>query len=116
MSRRTCSSGSAPAPILTALGEVAEIFRECLTPREDIVGHVQDILKLAVPGDQMLRFVEHGDTVAHVLERDAEFLLALTDFIQQPRILHRDHRLGGEVLQQRDFLVGERADFLADTR
>ncbi len=31
----------------------------------------------------------------------------------EPRILHRDHRLGGEVLQQRDLLVGERPDFLA---
>ena len=28
---------------------------------------------------------------------------------QQPRVLHRDHRLGGEILQQRDLLVGEGA-------
>ena len=33
----------------------------------------------------------------------------------QPRVLHRDHRLGGEVLQQRDLLVGERAHLLADS-
>ena len=32
---------------------------------------------------------------------------------EQPRILHRDHRLGGEVLQQRDLLVGERPHLLA---
>ena len=31
----------------------------------------------------------------------------------EPGVLHRDHRLGGEVLQQRDLLVGERPDFLA---
>ena len=31
----------------------------------------------------------------------------------QPRIFHRDHRLGGEILQQSDLLVRERADFLA---
>ena len=31
----------------------------------------------------------------------------------QPRVLHRDDRLRGEVLQQRDLLVGERANFLA---
>ena len=34
----------------------------------------------------------------------------------QPRVLHRDHRLGGEVLQQGDLLVGERPDFLAVDR
>ena len=62
------------------------------------------------------RFVEHGDTVAHVLERDAQFFLALADFVEQPRVLHRDHRLGGEVLQQRDLFVGERPDLLAISR
>ena len=31
----------------------------------------------------------------------------------QPRVLHRDHRLRREVLQQRDLLVGERPDLLA---
>ena len=31
----------------------------------------------------------------------------------QPRVLHRDHRLRGEVLQQRDLLVGERTHLLA---
>ena len=55
------------------------------------------------------RFVEHRDAVAHVVERDAEFVLALADFVQQPRVLHRDHRLGREILQQRDLLVRERA-------
>ena len=32
---------------------------------------------------------------------------------QQPRILHRDHRLCGEVLQQPKLLVGEGPHFLA---
>ena len=31
----------------------------------------------------------------------------------QPRILHRDHRLRGEILQQRDLFIGERAHLLA---
>ena len=31
----------------------------------------------------------------------------------EPRVLHRDDRLRGEVLQQRDLLVGERPDLLA---
>ena len=81
---------------------------------EKIVGQVEDVLEFAVPRDQMLGFVEHGDAVAHVLEGDAEFFLALADFVEQPRILHRDHRLGGKVLQQGDLLVGERPNFLAD--
>ena len=34
----------------------------------------------------------------------------------KPRVLHRDHRLGGEVFQQRDLFVGERANFLAIDR
>jgi hypothetical protein len=28
----------------------------------------------------------------------------------QPRVLHRDHRLGGEILEERNLLVGERPD------
>ena len=56
----------------------------------------------------MLRFVEHRHAVAHVLEGDAEFFLALADFIQQPCVLHRDDRLGSEVFQQGDLPLGER--------
>ncbi len=33
--------------------------------------------------------------------------------VNQPRILHRDHRLRGEILQQRNLLVGERPHLLA---
>ena len=123
MSRRTCSSGSASGPILTALGEVADVFRECLTPRDDIVGHVQDILKLAVPRDQMLRFVEHGDAVAHVLERDAQFLLTLREFggpltqcAEVGDAANGDDGLFGEGSQQRDLTVGEAAGLLATER
>src|SRR6516164_8626722 len=32
----------------------------------------------------------------------------------QPRVLHRDHRLRREILQKRDLLVGERTDLLAE--
>ena len=35
-------------------------------------------------------------------------LQRLALFGHQPRVLHRDHRLRGEVLQQRDLPVGER--------
>src|SRR5215469_354194 len=34
---------------------------------------------------------------------------ALTQFAQEPRVLHCDDRLCGEILQQRDLLIGERA-------
>jgi hypothetical protein len=32
---------------------------------------------------------------------------ALMQFVDQPRVLHRNDRLRGEILQQRDLLVGE---------
>src|SRR6202022_4442916 len=35
-------------------------------------------------------------------------------FTEQPRILHRDHRLRREVLQQCDLLVGERPHLLPE--
>ena len=37
---------------------------------------------------------------------------ALPQFAEQPRVLDGDNSLGGEVLNQFDLLVGERADFL----
>jgi hypothetical protein len=37
-------------------------------------------------------------------------LQGLTRFGQKPRVLHRNDRLGGEILQQRDLLVGKRPD------
>ena len=39
-----------------------------------------------------------------------DLLGALAQFAQQPRVLHRDHRLRREILQQRDLLVGKRPD------
>ena len=105
--RRICSSGSASGAILATFGEIADVVGEGPPLGEDSIGHVEDFLELAVPRHQARRFVEHGDAIAHVLEGDAQFLLALADFVEQPRVLHRDHRLGGEVLQQRDLLVGE---------
>ena len=33
--------------------------------------------------------------------------------VNQPRVLHRNDRLRGEVLQQRDLFVGERTHLLA---
>ena len=43
-------------------------------------------------------------------------LQRLARFGQQPRILHRDHRLRGKALQQRDLLVREWPNFLTVNR
>jgi hypothetical protein len=100
-------------PEVAARCKEAEVFLIGAMLFEKGVGQVQDILKLVVPCGQILRFVEHGDAVAHILEGDAEFLLASPKFFQEPRIFHRNHRLRGEVLQECNLLVCERASLLA---
>src|SRR6516164_8235113 len=40
-------------------------------------------------------------------------LQSLARLGQEPRVLHRDDRLRGKILQQRDLLVGKRSNFLA---
>ena len=64
--------------------------------------------------------VEHRREVAGRAIDDLQYLGGRGLLLQrlarlgdQPRILHRDHRLRGEILQQRDLLVGERPDLLA---
>ena len=52
---------------------------------------------MQVPRGEPQVVVEHRDAVGHVVEGDAQLGLALADFVQQPRILHRDHRLRREV-------------------
>ncbi len=99
--------------ILTTIGQIPDVLRERLSSCDDVVGDIQDILELAVPRRQMLGFVEHRDTVTHVLECDAQFFLTLADFVQQPRVLHRDHSLRREILEQSDLLLGEWAYFAA---
>ncbi|HTO90073.1 MAG TPA: hypothetical protein VMJ70_02980, partial [Candidatus Sulfotelmatobacter sp.] len=46
-----------------------------------------------------------------LLERLGEFAVARLELVEQPHVLDRDHRLVGEDLEQRDLLLGERADF-----
>ena len=50
---------------------------------------------------------------AQVFQRFAQIVGALPQFVEQPRVLDGDHGLGGEVLHQRDLLVGERPHLLA---
>ena len=51
-----------------------------------------------------LQYVAGGSLV---FEQLLQIACALAQFIEQPRILHRDHRLRREVLQQRDLLLAE---------
>ena len=39
---------------------------------------------------------------------------AFAQFLEQPRVLDGDHGLLGEILDQRDLLVGKRPDLLAE--
>ena len=48
-----------------------------------------------------------------MLQRLAQFRVALLDFFEQPHVLDGDHRLIGEGFKQIDLPVGERTDFLA---
>jgi len=43
--------------------------------------------------------------IGHVVEGCVQLGLTLADFFEQSGILHSNHRLGREVLQQRDLLV-----------
>ena len=44
----------------------------------------------------------------------AQIVRALAQLIKQPSILDGDDRLGGEILDQLDLLIGERQNFLAE--
>jgi hypothetical protein len=54
-----------------------------------------------------------GKEFGLVLVRGFELKALLLDFTEQPRVLNGDHRLVGEGLEQRDFLVGKRSSMLA---
>jgi maltooligosyltrehalose synthase len=48
-----------------------------------------------------------------VFERFFEIARALAQFVEEPRVFHRSDRLRREALQQRDLLVGKRANLLS---
>src|SRR6516165_9783111 len=73
---------------------------------------MKEILVIAVPRSQPKLSVEHSHAIDHVVEGDPQFRLTLAQFVEQPRVFHRDHGLRGEVLEQRDLLVSEWAHFL----
>ena len=63
------------------------------------------------PGD--LEMTSSTSLVAVCCSSDSQIVGALPQLVEQPRVLDGDDRLGGEVLDQLDLLVGERPDFLA---
>jgi hypothetical protein len=69
-----------------------------LPSRPDTSGGVQDLF---------------GNTRFETAVQRRYLIGALVQFADQPRVLHCDHRLRREILQQRDGFVGERADFPA---
>ena len=58
-----------------------------------------------------------GDDLQHLggrgllLQRLREISGAMAQLIQQPGVLDRDHRLGGEIRDKANLFVGERANF-----
>ena len=77
----------------------------------------------AQPGRRFHQRVEHrlqiegraADHLEHV-GGGGLLLQRFAQLVEQPRVLDGDDRLGGEILDQLDLLVGERADLLAVDR
>ncbi len=62
------------------------------------------------------RAADHAEHIADrglVVERGLQILGALTQFAQQPGVLHRDHRLIGKGAHELDLPFGERLDPVA---
>jgi hypothetical protein len=89
-----------------AFGEHAEVLRIHGPFRENGVGEVYNLLKVSIPGGEVQPGIEHRNPIAHIVEGDAQFSLALTDLIEQTGILYCDNRLRCEMLQHCDLLIG----------
>ena len=78
-------------------------------------------LRIAQTGGRRDQCIEHGLEIECRAADDLEhvgggslLLQGFTEFVEQTRVLDGDDRLRGEVLDQLDLLVGERADLLAE--
>ena len=99
--------------VLAALGEIMEILDIARPLGEEGLRQIKDLLEIAVPRGKSRRSVEHDHPVSHVVEGDAQLRLAVAQFLEQPGILDRDHRLVGEGGDQIDLLVREGSDAFA---
>ena len=59
---------------------------------------------------------QHVGGCGLLLQRFGQVVGTLAQFPKQPRVFYRDDGLLGEILDQRDLLVGERPDLLAKDR
>ena len=87
----------------------------------------QNVINPANPGGALNDSVEHrlhvggrsADDAKHLsgrglmLQRLAQFCVALTKFPKEPNVLNSNHCLIGESLEKRDLLVGKRPHFRA---
>ena len=65
------------------------------------------------PGDELMT-LQHFRRRGLLLQGFGEIVGALVQFVEQPRVLDGDDRLGGEIPHQFDLLVGERSHFLTE--
>jgi hypothetical protein len=91
--------------VLAALGEIAEILDMARPLGEESIGQVEDCLEIAVPGNKARVSAEHDNAVAHIVEGDAQLGLTVAQFLEQPGILDRDHRLVSKGGGQLDLLA-----------
>src|SRR5438270_8939669 len=65
-------------------------------PGQQPFRHVEDLLEIAVPGGEVEVGIEHRYAVAHVIEGNAQFGLAIAQFGQKPDVLYSNDCLIGE--------------------
>jgi hypothetical protein len=96
-----------------AFSQDVQIFGIGFALPQQLVGQLEQLLEVLVPRGETQLLVEHDDPIAHVVEGDAQFGLALADLVEQSGIVDRYDRLRGEVFEQRDLLLGVGPDLLS---
>ena len=95
---------------LAALHQQAHVVLKPWAAGEEGIRHVEQLLEVLVPGHEAELVVEHDDAVAHVVECDAQLVLAFAQLLEQAGILNSDHRLVGKGPNQIDLPICERVD------
>src|SRR5262245_28684589 len=85
-----------------ALGQQADVVVKTGTAGQEGIGYVKQLLEITIPSTDTQVGVEHRHAVAHMLERDAEFLLPPRQFAEQAGVLHSDDGLVGKCFDQFD--------------
>ena len=96
-----------PRSEFATLSEITDVSVEGRPLGKYPVRYIEDILESAIPRHEAQHLIEHGYSVAHILQNDAKFRLMLREFVgaaaqflEQPRTLHRDRRLVREGLEE----------------